>query len=75
MLQLVSKIPTVKYQYLGSFSLDFLFLPKLTETFQHVNTTNKVNDGDWMMLARLNDSLIFGDSLKASSLTDYPQLN
>ena len=74
LLQIISKVPTLKYRCLGPFSVEFLIFPMLNEYIPIVNTIDKVNVGHWIMLARLNDSY-FVDSLIAPNFQHYPQLN
>ena len=74
MLQVISKIHALKYRYLGCFDRNTFIFPMPIDTFQIVNTTTDV-EGHWILLIRLsNDFHYFGDSLKATSLNQYPML-
>ena len=73
LLQIISKIPSLKYRYIGCFNPNSLVFPMPNDTFQIDNTTTKV-DGHWITLVRFDGIYYFGDSLKASNLKQYPQL-
>ena len=74
LLQVISKIPALKYRYLGCFGPKTFIFPMPTDTFQIVNTTTDI-DGHWITLIRLSNGFhYFGDSLKATSLNQYPML-
>ena len=74
LLQVISKIPALKYRYLGCFDPNTFIFPMPIDTFQIVNTTTDV-EGHWIMLIRLSNGFhYFGDSLKATSLNQYPML-
>ena len=74
LLQVISKIPARKYRYLGCFDPNTFFFPMPIDTFQIVNTTTDV-EGHWITLIRLSNGFhYFGDSLKATSLNQYPML-
>ena len=78
LLQIMSKIPILKYRCLWCFSLNFLIFLMLNETSQFVNTTNKVTRLTvhiGLSWHKLNDSYFFGDSLKATSLQIDRQMN
>ena len=74
LLQVISKIPALKYRYLGCFDPNTFIFPMPIDTFQIVNTTTDV-EGHWITLIRLSNGFhYFGDSLKATSLNQYPML-
>ena len=74
LLQVISKIPALKYRYLGCFDPNTFIFPMPIDTFQIVNTTTDV-EGHWITLIRLSNGFHhFGDSLKATSLKQYPML-
>ena len=74
LLQVISKIPALKNRYLGCFDPDTYIFPLPKDTFQIVNTTTDI-DGHWITLIRLSNGFhYFGDSLKATSLNQYPRL-
>ena len=71
LLQVISKIPALKYRYLGCFDPDTFIFPMPIDTFQIVNSTTDV-EGHWITLIRLSNGFhYFGDSLKATSLNQY----
>ena len=72
LLQVISKIPALKYRYLGCFDPNTFIFPMPIDTFEIVNTTTDV-EGHWITLISLSNSFhYFGDSLKATSLKQYP---
>ena len=74
LLKVISKIPALKYRYLGCFDPNTFIFPMPIDTFQIVNTTTDV-EGHWITLIRLSNGFhYFGDSLKATSLNQYPML-
>ena len=74
LLQVISKIPALKYRYLGCFDPNTFIFPMRIDTFQIVNSTTDV-EGHWITLIRLSNGFhYFGDSLKATSLNQYPML-
>ena len=74
LLQVISKIPALKYRYLGCFDPNTFIFPMPIDTFQIVNTTTDV-EGHWITLICLSNGFhYFGDSLKATSLNQYPML-
>ena len=74
LLQVISKIPAPKYRYLGCFDPNTFIFPMPIDTFQIVNTSTDV-EGHWITLIRLSNGFhYFGDSLKATSLKQYPML-
>ena len=74
LLQVIFKIPALKYRYLGCFDPNTFIFPMPIDTFQIVNTTTDV-EGHWITLIRLSNGFYyFGDSLKATSLNQYPML-
>ena len=74
LLQVISKIPALKYRYLGCFDPYTFIFPMPIDIFQIVNTTTDV-EGHWITLIRLSNGFhYFGGSLKATSLKQYPML-
>ena len=74
LLQDIFKIPALKYRYLGCFDPNTFIFPMPINTFKIVNSTTDV-EGHWITLIRLSNGFhYFGDSLKATSLIQYPML-
>ena len=63
LIQVIDKIPELKYKYLGSFPADKV--PRLiTNTFAIVNTKPSSMTGEhWIMLADRDGKKLYGDSL------------
>ena len=66
LLQIIDRIPLLKYQYLGSFPSDRV--PNLPNvTFAIVNTEPSYMSGEhWVLIAKFKQQLYFADSLGGS---------
>ena len=68
--QIIERIPELKFKHIGSFPADFIpNLPKFS--FAIINTASSKEVGEhWILIARLNRSYYYADSL-ARSVTHY----
>ena len=71
--QIVTRIPLLKYRYIGSFPSDFV--PNLpNDTFAIFNKQPSNTPGEhWIMIAKLHHELFFVDSF-GLSINNYPFL-
>ena len=73
LLQIIEKIPELRFKYMGSYPSDTV--PQLTKySFAIINSAPSIDRGEhWIMIARLDKSYYFADSLGRKSST-YPFL-
>ena len=72
-LQIIERIPEPRFKYMGSYSSDTV--PQLTKySFANINSAPSNDRGEqWIMIARLDKSYYFADSLGTKRST-YPFL-
>ena len=63
LLQIIERIPELRFKYMGSFPSDTV--PQLTKySFAIINSATSKDRGEhWIMIARLDESYYFADSL------------
>ena len=73
LLQIIERIPELRFKYMGSYPSDTV--PQLTKySFAIINSAPSNDRGEhWIMIARMNKSYYFADSLGRKRST-YPFL-
>ena len=73
LLQIIERIPELRFKYMGSYPSDTV--PQLTKySFAIINSAPNNDRGEhWIMIARLDNSYYFADSL-GSKRSTYPFL-
>ncbi len=60
---IISRIPLLKYKYMGSFPADFI-PPLRNNTFVIVNTDRSLEEGThWILIANKNGKFFYADSM------------
>ena len=71
--ELIGRIPILKYRFLGIYSADESPPDIFDNSFIIVNTEKRGKDGHWILIARKNGKMYYGDSYGAN-ISNYRNL-